>query len=541
MALCMVATSYLSATVVNFQEEASEVILHSLKTQPKEGFLRELYTELLFLPVWVKEGNLSTSATELFEMIDSDKTLNTQGKLYQDTQRLKSYAKHLYESNSTLAQKVDLEFKLSQLYEGYSNYHYFGSINWGAFNDRIRNLLVNDVHTEWVLHRPNVDPIALLEKVLLEGEDLKQLFLENPFLDYHYQALEQVLIDYLAIAKKGGFPPISLKTPFRVGRKSQGVIALRERLALEGYLKESSTPLEPTRYDENLSLALKAFQKSYGLKASGVVNKTTLRYLNRDINQTITQLRLNLDRIKWLHQRNASKHIIINIPDFKLFFESNETLIDSMRVIVGRGNHPTPIFSDTVEYIVLNPYWNVPKSIVQKEFIPKLLRDPYAMQKKGIEIRRGWGKGAKLVNPTTVDWKKYRYGAMPFHFAQKPGRRNALGKVKFLFPNKFSVYMHDTPNKRLFKRQKRAFSHGCIRLQNPRGLLKTFASFEPNIHFESAQKVLKGKKKKFLSLKEKVPVDIVYLTAWVDYNGTVQFRDDIYGYDKMQLKSFRRW
>ena len=213
-----------------------------------------------------------------------------------------------------------------------------------------------------------------------------------------------------------------------------------------------------------------------------------------------------------------------------------------MRVITGTPKHPTPIFSDTVELIVLNPYWNVPKSIIQKEMIPKLLRNSNAMAKQGIEIRAGWGKDAKKVSGGAVNWSQYRYSKnMPYRFAQVPGYKNALGKVKFLFPNKFSVYMHDTPTKHLFKKNKRAFSHGCIRLQQPRELLRTFSTFNDNIDFDKSQKILKGKKNSYFKLKEKVPVDVVYLTAWVDYDGKLQFRNDVYKYDEMQLKSFRKW
>ena len=192
--------------------------------------------------------------------------------------------------------------------------------------------------------------------------------------------------------------------------------------------------------------------------------------------------------------------------------------------------------------IVLNPYWNIPKSIIQKEMIPKLLRNPYALEKQGIEIYAGWGKDAHKVDPASVDWSQYRYSkTVPYRFAQVPGYKNALGKVKFLFPNRFSVYMHDTPTKPLFKRPKRAFSHGCVRLEKPRELLRTFASFENNVDFEKSQEILKGKKNVYLRLKEKVPVDIIYLTAWVDYDGKLQFRDDVYHYDKMQLQSYKRW
>jgi len=164
------------------------------------------------------------------------------------------------------------------------------------------------------------------------------------------------------------------------------------------------------------------------------------------------------------------------------------------------------------------------------------------MSREGIEVRNGWGADAKIISPASIDWSQYRYSrSVPFRFAQVPGTRNALGKVKFLFPNKFSVYMHDTPTKHLFKRNTRAFSHGCIRLQKPRELLKTFSSFNANVDYEQSQKTLKGRKQTYLNLNEKVPVDVAYLTAWVDPSGTLQMRDDIYGYDKMQLKYQRHY
>ena len=164
------------------------------------------------------------------------------------------------------------------------------------------------------------------------------------------------------------------------------------------------------------------------------------------------------------------------------------------------------------------------------------------MKKQGIEIRNGWHKDAEIVSPYSVDWAQYRYSkSMPFRFAQVPGYKNALGKVKFLFPNKFSVYMHDTPGKHLFDKSVRAFSHGCIRLSQPRELLKTFSTFNENVDFEKSQERLKGSKKSYLKLDNQVPVDVIYLTSYVDYEGVLQFRNDIYGYDKMQLQAFRKW
>ena len=205
-------------------------------------------------------------------------------------------------------------------------------------------------------------------------------------------------------------------------------------------------------YDKCLKEAVIHFQKRHGLVAKGRTSSETIRALNVPIELRIKQMRLNLDRIKWLHERNAKRHIMINIPAFTLFFEEDRKLRQSMRVITGKRKNPTPIFSNIVKTIVLNPHWNIPKSIIQKEMIPKLMRNPNAMARKGIEIHSGWGKDAKKIQGGSVDWSQYRYSkTMPFRFAQVPGYKNALGKVKFLFPNQFSVYMHDTPNKRLFK------------------------------------------------------------------------------------------
>lgn len=529
------------ASELQYEETASEIIMNSLQGQPKSSFLRKLYTQLFFVPAWMHEKGLSSAAKDLFAHIKHDSTLDKMGKLYQDALLLESRAHEVYASHGSATQKVDLEFKISQLYEGYTNYAYLGSINWGAFNARISNLIVNDVSTEWVLHRPDVDAINMLENAALGASLEKELDAAAPT-KYRYRALQKELVKYRKIKEEGGWVPIHLLGTLKAGATDKGVYDLRERLRVTGDYIPCDESNETLMYDKCLQQAVKHFQKRNGLAVDGEVGPGTLRVLNKSVDERITTLLLNLDRIKWLNDRHSKRHIIINIPDFMLYFEENGKLRQSIRAIVGKPNHPTPIFSNTVKTIVLNPYWNIPTSIIQKEMIPKLLKNPNAMAKKGIEISKGWGKNATKISGGSVNWAQYRYSkGVPYRFAQVPGPRNALGKVKFLFPNKYSVYMHDTPAKSLFSRSKRAFSHGCVRLQKPRELLKTFSTFNPNVDFEKSQKILKGKDKTYISLKETVPVDIIYLTAWVDYDGRLQFRNDIYGYDKMQLKSFRKW
>jgi murein L,D-transpeptidase YcbB/YkuD len=531
----------LEASELDYQEQASEIIFASLKSEPERSFLRKLYKELLFTPVWMRERSLSPAAKELFAYIRNDVTLNKNGKLHKDSAILEQMAENIYAEDRNIYAKIGLEFKISQLYKGYTDYAYFGSINWGAFQARISNLMVNDVSTEWVLHRPEVDPVKIVANSAFGVSLKKQLELAVPTA-YHYKALQKALVKYLKIREEGGWEPVYLSKKLKPGMRDRGVYSLRERLRATGDYEGCSESDEEERYDRCLQEAVKHFQKRNGLKADAVVGPATVKILNQSINERITKIRLNLDRIKWLKKRDAKRHVIINIPDFRLYFEEDGKLIQTMRVITGKPNHPTPIFSDTVEYIVLNPYWNIPKSIIQKEMIPKLMRNPNAMARQGIEIHAGWGKDAEKISGGSVNWAQWRYSkTMPFRFAQVPGTKNALGKVKFLFPNKFSVYMHDTPTKHLFKRNKRAFSHGCIRLQKPRELMRTFSTFNDNLDFDDAQKILKGKKKTYVNLKEKVPIDVVYLTAWIDYDGKLQFRDDVYHYDEMQLKSFRRW
>jgi murein L,D-transpeptidase YcbB/YkuD len=211
-----------------------------------------------------------------------------------------------------------------------------------------------------------------------------------------------------------------------------------------------------------------------------------------------------------------------------------------MRVVTGKPNHPTPVFSDVMTTIVVNPYWRIPESIVRKEMLKKLIKDPYYYEKRGKYLYSGWGAKSKTIDPATVNWKKYLGNKkhIPYHFMQEPGNRNALGRIKFLFPNKYAVYIHDTPSKRLFFRQTRAFSHGCMRIQKPRELLKALSLYNKNVHVNSLMKKLGTTDNTHIGLSRKIPIDIVYLTYFVDDYGNFHYRNDIYVYDILQLKSY---
>lgn len=532
--------SFSANTTPTFHDVTATVMMNSLAPLPKNSFLKKLYSQLFFVPVWIQEEKLSSLSKELFDQIQEDETLLESSKLKQDSYRLAQVAKEIYDATGTLRQMIDLEFKIAQLYKGYADYTLYGSINWGAFQGRLYNLRAKGIKGDWVTYKPAFTPTSLLESAVFGGS-LAAMFKKAVPQEYGYSKLQKALVNYLELEKRGGWEHLPLKGTLKLGKPYAEVPALRERLRISGDYKTCESG-EGNVYDKCLQEAVIHFQRRHGLVDKGVLGKETLRALNIPIELRIKQIRLNLDRIKWLHERNAKRHIIINIPAFTLFFEENRKLLQEMRVITGTKKNPTPVFSNMVQTIVLNPHWNIPKSIIQNEMIPKLLKSPNAMAKQGIEIHTGWGKDATKINGGSIDWSQYRYSkTMPFRFAQVPGYKNALGKVKFLFPNQFAVYMHDTPNKRLFNRSKRAFSHGCIRLHKPRELLKTFSTFNETVDFEKSQQKLKGKNKAYLKLTNQVPVDVVYLTAYVNHDGTLQFRNDVYGYDKMQLQSYRQW
>jgi len=540
IAACMFSQGANANANLEFHEVASTVMINSLQTQPANSFLKQLYSRLFFVPVWIDENSVSSFSRELFSQITQDTTLDKMSKLYQDAIQLEQKAQDIYGSNGTLYQKVDLEFKISQLYKGYADYALYGSINWGAFQDRLYNLKAEGIEAGWVTYRPKFGPLSLIETAALSGS-LSELFSQSVPKEYHYKELQESLITYLGMEKNGGWPIVPIKGVLKPGESNELVPLLRKRLRISGDYGSCSSK-EDNKYDSCLKEAIVHFQKRHGLEDEGVIGPNTIAALNVPIEKRIEQIRLNLDRIKWLNERDSKRHIIINIPAFTLFFDEDRALRLQMKVITGTRKNPTPVFSNIVRTIVLNPQWNVPKSIIQKEMIPKIFRDPNAMKKEKIEIYTGWGEDAHKVSAGSVNWGKYRYSkTVPYRFAQTPGYHNALGKVKFLFPNQFSVYMHDTPTKNLFQQNVRAFSHGCIRLSKPIELLETFSTFNDNVDFQKAEERLKGTQKEFLNLTEKVPVDVVYLTAYVDYDGVLQFRNDVYGYDNMQLQSYRKW
>jgi murein L,D-transpeptidase YcbB/YkuD len=540
-AVLLSAVFTVALTAADFNTAAPAIIARVVKVQPANSSIRKIYRISNYQPIWVNSTGLTRLGRELLDQVGSDPTLDRNTKLYRDYRAIEAFASSStsFGGTGSVKKQIKLELKMSKLYKNYANYKIYGMINWPIFRGRLQQIIVtDDIHADWEIY-PKYTVFSLL-RAMVNGGDVRGLFDEAVPRTQLFTSLERRYYQYLKMRKSGDWPVIPSFSTIKPGESNNVIPLIRKRLYLSGDLQGCSMSNSPV-YDACLVDAVKRFQRRNGQAADGVMGKGTGGALRMSLDQLLTKMRLNLDRIKMMKRTDEGRHIMINIPAFRLYFYDNGKVFQTMKVITGRKNHPTPVFSQSVKTVVLNPYWNVPKSIIQKEMIPKLLRNPNAMKRQNIEIRDGWGPDANKISARSVDWSQYRYSkTVPYRFAQLPGYKNALGKVKFLFPNKFSVYMHDTPTKHLFKRRTRAYSHGCIRLEKPRELLKTFAGINPNLDYTKAQQILKGKKQAYYNI-EHVPVDVVYLTAWVDADGILQLRRDVYGYDKEQLKYRNRY
>lgn len=344
-----------------------------------------------------------------------------------------------------------------------------------------------------------------------------------------------------ALARLRSLEPLErpLRLPERTlhpGDSGSEVVALRGRLALLGDLppadENGSDVLDPP-----LVAAVKHFQSRWGLEPDGTVGRKTRAALEVPLSKRIEKIKLNLERWRWLPRDPGDRYIIVNIAAQELRVIENRRSTLSMRVIVGKPFRRTPSFASRITEVVLNPYWRVPRSIAVNEILPILRRDPDYLEREHMEVLRE--SGTETVDPATIDWKKMRARGFPYRFRQKPGPDNALGRVKFVLPNRYNVYLHDTPAKSLFAHANRCFSHGCVRLEKPRELANLLLDDQAGWGSERVEKTLETEQDFHVRLTHPMPVYLVYWTAWVDRRGAIHFRNDIYGRDK-HLKSVLR-
>ncbi len=392
------------------------------------------------------------------------------------------------------------------------------------------------VDLTWLKNHSNVDFGKIMDLGLGSNQFLNVISnYENPF----YIRLRTALIEYKIIQANGGWPLIPSGPKIEKGQRGGRIKLLRERLMITGDLNPESTDSGDI-YDEKVVSAVRKFQRRHGLAEDGIVGPNTLTELNVPVEKRIEQIKINMERYRWLPQNIGPRYIQVNIPSFHLDVIQNGKTVLTMPVVVGKPYWNTPLFSANMTYIILNPYWNIPRSIALVETLPKIRADEEYLSKRNIRVLQGWTDGSTEIDPTTIDWSQVNNNNLKYRFRQNPGPSNPLGRIKFMLPNEYNVYLHDTSQKNLFKKQRRDFSHGCIRVENPIGLAEYVLSAEAGWTKERIESQIRKGKSQSIILPDPVPVYLVYFTAWVDDQGDIQFRHDVYGRDEALYQSLRR-
>jgi len=388
--------------------------------------------------------------------------------------------------------------------------------------------------SQWTLRPERVDLVKTLAQAVTTSDlskSIDRLAPNHP----EYVALQGVLDRYRAIQAQGGWPPVPQVRRLKEGESNPAVPVLRRRLVITGDLsapraqgashaQEETSPV----FDATLAEAVRRFQERHRLKADGIVKADVVAAMNVPVETRIRQLELNLERWRWLPDRMPDRYIRVNVPEYTLEAMERGQIVMDIRVIVGERELPTPIFADQMTSVVFSPYWNIPPSIVRKEMIPHAAADPAYLARNNIEVVRGTG-GA--VDPAAVDWSAPGNVSL----RQLPGPRNALGLIKFVFPNNFNVYLHDTPADQLFARIERDFSHGCVRVEEPVKLAEYVLRDQPEWTPEKILAAMQAGRERHVALKTPIPVFLLYMTATADSHGTVRFFKDLYGHDAEQI------
>jgi murein L,D-transpeptidase YcbB/YkuD len=476
------------------------------------NLLLEIYEKRNYLPAWNDQRQIG----ELLAAIKATVADGLDPADYHVKQVEFIYAELVAGRQVSPAQRAVQDLILTDSLARLGYHQLFGKVNPYTF----------DPHWNFRRELNDIDPATALQSAI-DSPSLTD-FLHNFFQrGWFYQKLQTALADYRQIAANGGWSAIPEGPTLKPGGSDRRLPVLARRLIISGDLAPGVAVDKLTIYDESLQQAVRRFQERHALEADAAIGPATLRALNVPVEKRVEQLEINIERARWVLDDIEDDFVLVNIAGFRAYVLRDRKVVWSTKVQVGSAFHQSPVFRDEIKYVVINPTWTVPFSIATKEILPKIKRDPNYFATRDFDLKTHSGK---FIDPSSVDWAPITARNFPYWLVQRPGPNNALGRVKVMFPNEHAVYLHDTPSKALFSKAARAFSHGCIRVENPFDFAEQLLGGD-GWNQEKFQQVLDEGKTKSVSLSKPMPVLLLYWTAMVDPNGVVYFYDDVYERD----------
>lgn len=483
--------------------------------------LVRFYTQRAFQPVWIDEDGVLPHTEMLVQTIRQSGQEGLKPGVY----HLPTIATLITELGQpgdrelsrTQRHRVALELLLTDAYLMYGAHAIAGQID---------PKILGEV---WFGDRAAMDLTTPLQQAL-ETDSVAAFLSQLRPRHRGYAGLQKAWVYYQAIAARGGWPIIADGPALQKGDYGARVAALRSRLLSTGDLEQGSTQSDGV-FDAALEEALQKFQQRHGLAADGVAGTSTLAALNVPVTTRLRQIELNMERWRWLPPDLGDRYILVNIANFALDVVENGQSVMTMRVVAGKPTRRTPFFNAQMTYVVLSPHWNVPPTIAIQDKLPLIRRDPGYVARQNFKVFRDGPGGAIRVDPRAIDWSAVNARNFPYRLRQDPGPRNALGRVKFMFPNPYHVYLHDTPSRELFGKVERAFSSGCIRLEKPIELAEYLLQDDPRWSRQSILSSIEKGREQVVHLPDPIPVYLFYWTAWMSDEGVVHFRQDIYERD----------
>jgi len=409
-----------------------------------------------------------------------------------------------------------------------------------AYHLRFGKANPRELYPGWNFTRSlgTIDPVQAVEEIVAADRLADAVERYAPRHE-QYRRLREVLARYRAIEMMDGWPPLPSGPKLERGMEDPSVVVLRQRLLASGDLRADRTDsaIAPAaRFDDALDAAVRRFQARHGLEVDGIVGRRTRAALDVSVAERIDQLRVNLERQRWIARDLMSEYLLVDVAGFAARLYLDGQLAWSSRAVVGRPYRKTPVFRATMESVVLNPTWTIPPTILKEDVLPKVAKDPGYLANHRMQVVDMEGR---TVDASRIEWGRYPKEGFPYQIVQAPGGDNPLGRIKFLLPNPHSVYLHDTPTAKLFSAPERAFSSGCIRLEQPLALAERLLDDPVRWSAPAIDIALATGATRTLPVRRRVPVLFLYFTAETDANGTVHFRRDLYGRDPRVLAALR--